>query len=410
MRPAFPWSLALVALTMLLPGSAFADKADTRPKPCCSSYSQMKKRVRFSEFEETYEMVDFCGTGKKAIVFKIRKRGKLCADPKQKWTQKLMEHLDKVTNGQREASQNNRPEKHSAPSNATPGIGTSSGPSPTSGVPSPTPATTAHSETTGKAADSSGAQGGGSEDPSGPPQGEGAGIPTSEGQLRTDPSTPEGDPSAMRSRPTPGPSAPRPRTAVPRETTRGPDPTPPNGQQGGSEDPSGPPQGEGAGIPTSEGQLRTDPSTPEGDPSAMRSRPTAPSPRTAVPRETTRGPTPTPPSRQQGHGEFGESPPETPDPASGPAKDQSEGHTTVLPGMQHSPSGESARAGGQEGAVRPRMVLSNSKVAVLILVPITLFLLSVIAYLRCKKKGRGAAGPGYHMTAQETTEDVYDAL
>uniref|UniRef100_UPI00398F34C2 fractalkine-like isoform X3 n=1 Tax=Pristiophorus japonicus TaxID=55135 RepID=UPI00398F34C2 len=342
MRPAFPWSLALVALTMLLPGSAFADKADTRPKPCCSSYSQMKKRVRFSEFEETYEMVDFCGTGKKAIVFKIRKRGKLCADPKQKWTQKLMEHLDKVTNGQREASQNNRPEKHSAPSNATPGIGTSSGPSPTSGVPSPTPATTAHSETTGKAADSSGAQGGGSEDPSGPPQGEGAGIPTSEGQLRTDPSTPEGDPSAMRSRPTPGPSAPRPRTAVPRETTRGPDPTPPNGQQG--------------------------------------------------------------------HGEFGESPPETPDPASGPAKDQSEGHTTVLPGMQHSPSGESARAGGQEGAVRPRMVLSNSKVAVLILVPITLFLLSVIAYLRCKKKGRGAAGPGYHMTAQETTEDVYDAL
>ncbi|XP_067880039.1 fractalkine-like isoform X2 [Heterodontus francisci] len=186
------------------------------------------------------------------------------------------------------------------------------------------------------------------------------------------------------------------------------DPT--HSAQGSSKSPAHPQRGEGAGIPTTEGQTRPNPATAEGDTTGVRSpwargAPTS-SPTTSVRRETTGSPPES--TEQQGRGGSEQRPSETRASSLSLGKAQSDGATTVSPLPWLNVAQGTVVASGQEGGGRPGQKLLNSKVAVLILLPVTLLLFSGIVYLYCKKKGR--AGPTYHVAPSESAEGIYDAL
>ncbi|XP_067880040.1 uncharacterized protein [Heterodontus francisci] len=110
----------------------------------------------------------------------------------------------------------------------------------------------------------------------------------------------------------------------------------------------------------------------------------------------------------QGRGGSEQRPSETRASSLSLGKAQSDGATTVSPLPWLNVAQGTVVASGQEGGGRPGQKLLNSKVAVLILLPVTLLLFSGIVYLYCKKKGR--AGPTYHVAPSESAEGIYDAL
>ncbi|XP_067828274.1 treacle protein-like isoform X1 [Heptranchias perlo] len=390
--------MASVTLAMLLPVTVLANKLENQGLACCPGYvGKDVKPGYFNQFEKSYQMIGVCGTHNMAVVFKHRKIGTLCVDPKKDWAKLLMKRINKAKTSQRDAAQNNKPEKHAGARNTTPGIGKTTRSTSTSAAPTSTPVTTTHKEKTCNPEDSTQAQGS-SKSPGNPQQGEGAG--NSEEQTRTDPSTPEGDTTTMSSSAAPEPPPSTPSTVAHGETTRS-----PTAQQGSSKNPGNPQQGEGAG--NSEEQTRTDPSTPEGDTTTMSSS-AAPEPPPSTPSTVAHGETTRSPTAQQGCEGSETRPPSNRASPTALGKAQTIGHPPPSRELQLSPAHETPTPSGQRDSGRKKKGLTTSETAVLILVPTTLVLLSVIATMYFKKKAR--AGTRYKMAPSEIAEGVYDSL
>ncbi|XP_067828275.1 integumentary mucin A.1-like isoform X2 [Heptranchias perlo] len=327
--------MASVTLAMLLPVTVLANKLENQGLACCPGYvGKDVKPGYFNQFEKSYQMIGVCGTHNMAVVFKHRKIGTLCVDPKKDWAKLLMKRINK----------------------------------------------------------------GSSKSPGNPQQGEGAG--NSEEQTRTDPSTPEGDTTTMSSSAAPEPPPSTPSTVAHGETTRS-----PTAQQGSSKNPGNPQQGEGAG--NSEEQTRTDPSTPEGDTTTMSSS-AAPEPPPSTPSTVAHGETTRSPTAQQGCEGSETRPPSNRASPTALGKAQTIGHPPPSRELQLSPAHETPTPSGQRDSGRKKKGLTTSETAVLILVPTTLVLLSVIATMYFKKKAR--AGTRYKMAPSEIAEGVYDSL
>ncbi|XP_041034654.1 uncharacterized protein LOC121272196 isoform X2 [Carcharodon carcharias] len=205
-----PGLLALVALAILLPGSALGAKPETG-NGCCPGYMKKEMNAKFfNRFQRSYQDVTVCGSQQAAVMFKLKDGTSMCVDPRRDWVKLLMKRIDKATRSQRKPAVKNQPQRQTGAS------GTRATKPPTSGSPTSRPATSTGQEVSSNPADSTE---GHSETSAHPQQGEGSSALTSENQIGTRPAMPVGDANTSSSTRALGTLPFTPTTAVIQETT-----------------------------------------------------------------------------------------------------------------------------------------------------------------------------------------------
>ncbi|XP_041034653.1 probable GPI-anchored adhesin-like protein PGA18 isoform X1 [Carcharodon carcharias] len=393
-----PGLLALVALAILLPGSALGAKPETG-NGCCPGYMKKEMNAKFfNRFQRSYQDVTVCGSQQAAVMFKLKDGTSMCVDPRRDWVKLLMKRIDKATRSQRKPAVKNQPQRQTGAS------GTRATKPPTSGSPTSRPATSTGQEVSSNPADSTE---GHSETSAHPQQGEGSSALTSENQIGTRPAMPVGDANTSSSTRALGTLPFTPTTAVIQETTwRTTTSIEPRGSGHTSRKSH---QGEGDGLQASEGQTGTNPPIPWGASTASSaSRPGAagPAQTAAVLRETPPG-TVTSTAPPGGGGPEKEVP-ETQASSPSPGEAQSGGARADGPASWSGRGGELVKTDRREGTEPTMKRLPKSHLAVSVLLLLTFLLVSVSTYLYCKK--RGGQGQRYHSASVECTEDVCNAL
>ncbi|XP_078393537.1 uncharacterized protein LOC144677232, partial [Cetorhinus maximus] len=205
-----PGLLALVALAILLPGSAWAAKSETG-NGCCPGYEKNEVNSKyFNRFQRSYKNVPVCGSQQAAVMFKLQGGDSVCVDPQKAWAKLLMKRIDKATRNQHKPARDDQPQRQSSASD------TRATKPPTSGSPTSRAATSTGQGPSSDHADSTQGHG---ETSAHPQQGEAAGTPTTEDQIGTRPAMPVGDANTPSSTRALGSLPFTPTTAVVRETT-----------------------------------------------------------------------------------------------------------------------------------------------------------------------------------------------